>query len=552
MAITPNSNLAGLSGKIGLNKTTGQVQANPAALGVSAPTSVGVRAASPTTKATPPPINLPTAQKAPVQPTPAPVTYDYNTGKPLAPGQAQSAYNTQTGQKIGEPATAVSLGNSAAPSYPGLMGAQIQARNQQAQAAPQPTPTYSGLVGSLANNSLRQSPVAAQGAAGLINNAQTNYGTAGPAYQDYQTKVGELQKLKSGIAQQYGNIESQAIPLEFQQGREQALSRQYASQLDAGQQAVNQAQQAIGYQLTGNSQQQAGLTSAAGIGNTAQGQLQSGLTSAAGYAQPQQVGAGSVVYNPQTGLPITAGPTQLPYSNQYIDPLTGRPIGGGGGGGAATGTMASLPQAAQDAVNSYAQQVQNGLMSRADAESRLSTYGVAGTNALNEVLGTGFNTNASNASEHTTAVGQQIQTAADSTNKALDTLVQAFSSLSGLETGGIPVTNSIAQWVGRQLGDKGLQQYLTNLADARSQLIGVLNSSGGTPTGNESTANQYLPDNMTKAQFDTNVGTAEHPGIVRQLIAQKVGSFTNSGQQGGTTSRGPITTKNGLTIDPSL
>lgn len=142
-----------------------------------------------------------------------------------------------------------------------------------------------------------------------------------------------------------------------------------------------------------------------------------------------------------------------------------------------------------------------------------------------------FNTNASNASAGTTAVGQQIQTAAQATNQALDTLSTLFNNLSPLQTQGIPLTNSLANWVGSALGSQALSQYKTNLADARSQLIGVLNSAGGTPTGNEATANQYLPDNMTKAQFDANVGTAKNPGIVRQLVAQKVSSFTGSGTQ---------------------
>lgn len=214
---------------------------------------------------------------------------------------------------------------------------------------------------------------------------------------------------------------------------------------------------------------------------------------------------------------------QVPYSNQLLD-SQGNPVNGGG-------TTGTLPAAAQSFVNSLATQVQNGQMTRDEATSQLAAYGTAGLQALNTALGSGFNTNASNASAATTATGQQIQTAADSTNKALDTLSSSFSALNGLQTGGIPLTNSIAQWIGSNLGDSALTQYKTNLADARSQLIGVLNSSGGTPTGNESTANQYLPDNMTPAQFTQNVGTVQNPGIVRQLIAQKVASFTGSGSQ---------------------
>lgn len=230
--------------------------------------------------------------------------------------------------------------------------------------------------------------------------------------------------------------------------------------------------------------------------------------------------------NTTTGLLGAGGlaaPIQVPYSNQIINPQTGESAGGG-----ATGT---LPASAQTFITSLAQQVKNGQMTRDEATSQLSSYGVAGLQALNAALGSDFNTNASNASAGTTATGQQIQTAASSTNQALDTLSSSFNSLPGWQTGTIPAGNSIAQWIGSQLGDAALTQYKTNLADARSQLIGVLNSAGGTPTGNEATAQQYLPDNMTPAQFQQNVGTAQNPGIVRQLIQQKVGSFINSGQQ---------------------
>ena len=77
-------------------------------------------------------------------------------------------------------------------------------------------------------------------------------------------------------------------------------------------------------------------------------------------------------------------------------------------------------------------------------------------------------------------------------------------------------------------GDKDLQTYKTTLADARSQLLGVLNASGGTPTGNEKTALEYLPDNMTVGQFMLAVGTPEAPGTVRKLIEQKVQAFNNT------------------------
>ena len=271
------------------------------------------------------------------------------------------------------------------------------------------------------------------------------------------------------------------------------------------------------------------LTQATGLQGQLQHQYQTALEAATGNLNAAMAQQGQSI-TALTNAGSQVAPQFPGYNQQVYVPGQGFVNQGGG-----TGALSQLPQQAQQAIQSYAEQVKNGQMTRQDAESRLSAYGVAGTNALNESLGTGFNTNASNASAGTTAQGQQIQTAAKATNDALDSLNSLFSNLNPVQTQGIPATNSLANWIGTQLGDKALSSYRTALSDARSQLIGVLNSSGGTPTGNEATALQYLPDNMTKAQFDTNVGTAQNPGIVRTLVQQKVSRFTGSGSQGGPT-----------------
>lgn len=364
----------------------------------------------------------------------------------------------------------------------------------------QPDPnTYKGYINRIAGAS---NPTGTQ--TGIIKSiqqtAQGNQAIGQQAQQianQYGTEINRVGQLGAGAVAGDLSTGSNVVG----SGNANLASQAVSSRIQALQNAESAQLQGTAQQLTAQGQTASAYNQAGGLANTQQGQQISGLGTAAGYAQP----------------------IQLPYNNQYVDPTTGQPIGGGQAG--------QLPSSAQNAVNTYAQQVQNGQMTRADAEQRLAPYGVAGTNALTQALGPNFNTNASNASAGTTAVGQQVQTAANSTNQALDTLSTLFGSLSGLETGGWPVTNSIAQWIGEKMGDSKLTQYKTNLADARSQLIGVLNSSGGTPTGNESTANQYLPDNMTVEQFKQNVGTAQNPGIVRQLIAQKVGSFTGSGNQ---------------------
>lgn len=362
-------------------------------------------------------------------------------------------------------------------------------------------PSYQGLIGNLAQNSQTGSPIAGQAAQGLLNSGQSNPLTSGQAYDNYQTAVNNLAKLKSGIAAQQGGIESEAIPLQFQQGREQALNRQYASQLDAAQQEVTQAQAALGYGIQEQQAQQSGLTSAGGLGNTAQGLLQSGLTSATGFESPSQTNV------------------QVPYSNQYINGTTGQAIGGGGTG--------ALPQSGQDFVTSLAQQVQNGQMTRDEAAGQLSSYGPAGLQALNTALGSGFNTNASNASAATTATGQVLQTQAVAANQALDTLSGLYQNLTGLTgTTGFQPANFLEQSIANLFGSDSVGKYTTTLQEARAKISGVLAASGGvTPTTADEMAKTYLPDGMTPSQLPAKIAAA------KTLIQQSVDAFTNSGQQ---------------------
>lgn len=156
-----------------------------------------------------------------------------------------------------------------------------------------PTPTTPAP----APNPVTQSPNSAA-VGGLVNLGQNNPAYSGNAYDNYAQAVGAQQRLKSGIAQQYGDIESEAIPLNFQQGREQALSRQYASQLDAAQQAVNEQQTGIGLGITGQQTQQSALSSAGGLS-----------------APQSQFG---VLTNPQTGQAISGNPSQAAFQGGQI------------------------------------------------------------------------------------------------------------------------------------------------------------------------------------------------------------------------------------------
>lgn len=459
--------------------------------------------------------------------TPTGNTAPVPTGGPAVPNAINQYQPTSGmfGQIASGLANTAAVGSPQAQNYTGMLGNTSAQGNQQGQQ----------ITSNLANTSAASSPAATQYAQGTSAAGMLNPALAAEAQQigtQYGGQISDLQKSmqlqeaanassgapvglgRAGLIGQYGGQLMQGLS-----AAEQAALAGTSQQLTAAQQQANAEAAAGGLANTQQANVQSGLAAAGGLANTAQANIQSGLNSAAGQGVAQQ-------QTTQSGLASAgqlAQPIQVPYSNQVVSPTTGQPVGGG--------AMGTLPQAAQDAVNLQIQKVQSGKSTVSDAENALSAYGQAGVNALQEGLGSNFNTNASNASAATTATGQQLQTAADTANKALDTLASTFGSLSTAQTGGIPLTNSIANWIGTQFGEGALTNYKANLADARAQLVGALNSAGGTPTGNEATALQYLPDNMTPTMFQQNVGTVQNPGIVRQLLQQKVQSFTQSGQQ---------------------
>lgn len=393
----------------------------------------------------------------------------------LKAGESLDAYKARTAQYYSQPSSPapVTSQNTVIPSP------QTQAPlQQQGQTFDQNNQgLYGQLIAALANKSTAPS---------------SDYLAAQKQAQEYNAQLNQSRQQQ---AQALAGNASNPIPLEFQQGRAQIMNTQYGQQ-----------QAALGSAFQGAS-------TLLGAANTQQGLQQQGLGAAAGLAAP----------------------IQAPYSNQVLNPLTGQPLGGGGGNGGSA--LQSLPAQAQQAIASYAEQVRNGSMTRGDAEARLGAYGVVGTNALNEMLGNNFNTNASNASAGTTAQGQQLQTASASAKAALNTLQQLFNALPGVQTGGIPWTNSIANWIQGQLGQGQLSAYNNALHDARAQLQGVLTASGAaTPTGAQDMAQVLLPDNMTPQQLQQNMST------ITQLMDQKVQSFTQSGQQTGSQNNGPGTT----------
>lgn len=317
-------------------------------------------------------------------------------------------------------------------------------------------------------------------------------------------------------------------------GRSGLLGDIFARELNAKSQAVANA-------YTGQSQQ---INSAENLGTQ-------GLT-----GQQQQIVAannagniGVAQQNAQTTALNAAGnlaqPVQVPYNNQYINPLTGQSVAGGAMTGG-TSALSQLPQNAQEAVNSYAQQVKSGLMTRSDAESRLGSYGIAGTNALNEVLGAGFNTITANATAGAAGTNVEkagnINAAITSANLILgnestngksnsDTLSGAFDNLGQLQHTGSswigPLINQISN--GTTIGQGPTQNYARLLAEARARVNVVLNSANNLGVNTSGVAAEnVLPDNMTRSGLDTAIQTIKS---LESQVTKAYGNPSNANTQ---------------------
>lgn len=418
--------------------------------------------------------------------------------------------NSSQSSPVATPTTPVSSGNSApAPKVKGLVQPKSFAtRVEDVADAAKPNSTQRNLVGALTDVSR---PTSTQ--TGLIkdlrNTAQGNFAIG--------KKAGEISDMYGGQIARVGGLGAAAQAGYNSSGTNivgagnAAIASQSASQrmtaLAAGQQA---ALQGTAQQLTGQSQaastQNAGLVGAntqqanqiSGTGtalnaaNAQQTNTITGLSNAAGYAQPIQAGMGMSVINPQTGVPITGVPTNIPYGQAIFNPATGQIIGGGG---------ANLDP--QTTANDLAQKVINKQMTYDQAVSSLSYAGGAGQQFLNNALRTldpNFNIPLTTASISGQSAGVQAVNAAPGTTQAdqysqiaaykssmqqgqqlasqLDDLIKSFN----LNPSNLNVANAAIQKIAANTSDPKYQILSNYLSDVASRYSQVLTPPGGNAT----------------------------------------------------------------------
>lgn len=281
----------------------------------------------------------------------------------------------------------------------------------------------------------------------------------------------DLTKFQQQAAEKIGDIRSDDIPLEFQQGRAQVVQQVAAEREKALQTGVENALSAQQQQL-------------------------SALQGAAGLAQPAQVA----------------------YSSQFLDPVTGMPVGQGS-------------TALNDQVSLIARKVQDGTLSYDAAVQALSGYGQMGVNSLQQQLPQGFNISQSNAlagQQGTVGVNYQLA------DTALNNVESIIGGLSKYQKTNMPAINKAANWISTQFGAGSEQtRAMTGaVASLRNAYAALLSSvKGGTPTDYSGQALAEIPNEPTPNDIKAIRKNFETLGQARQQILGNPGFAGQSGGQ---------------------
>lgn len=397
--------------------------------------------------------------------------------------------------------------------------------------------TFLGLLNQEANTSASGSPVTSQATTGLLSSANSDPLTSGAAYQTYEDAVSKLADFKSRVASQFSNLEASGEPLGLVTGREAALQSGYASQLDALQQEVTQAQQALGYGIQEQGQQQSGFSSAGSLGNAAQSTAQSGLATALGAASPS--GSFPFVFNPETG--------------QFTNASTGASVSTGFTGNYSNDTT------------SMAQAIIQGKTGYNDGESALSSYyGNTASGNLNQaIIAAGGNptvlkAQAAALSSNTTTAGttptntaasgyassqsQYIQAAtANSTAQMQSSNLLSILQKTGINSANEQSWNTAINGLSAELGSANQTTFNTTLKEAQAAYISLLGAVGAaTPTVNNEQATDVLTPASTPKQIAAAIDAlnaaayAKLQPLYQQYQTYQSGLSGSSGSSGAT------------------
>lgn len=355
---------------------------------------------------------------------------------------------------------------------------QAPVATPQAPTAPT-TPTYAGLIGQIASKSSGPSAEYAD----ATSRARTAYQEAG----DTNQVIGRSEQ---------DALHNPNYSLDTGIGRAGQIASNYGL---IGQNALTRAQ---------------GEAALVGAANTQQNTQQSGLIGAANLAAP----------------------TQVPYSNQLVNPATGLPVNPNAG--------ADM----QSAVQLQVQKLKSGATDPSSARAALSAYGQAGINELEKALGSSFNPNISSANQSSAADLTTRKNDLQSTFNGVDSnfkLLINTASQGGVNDMNVPVLNTLQQNVARGLAsNEAVINFKNTLAAVRSGYAQILG--GGTTTvDSQNRAQDAIPDNISLSALQSLGEQLKSEAQNRiQGIDQQIRSITGGGSNSGAvvdTKSGPIT-----------
>lgn len=374
-------------------------------------------------------------------------------------------------------------------------------------------PSQTGIINQLTSTSAAGSPVASTAASGLLASGTSNPLTSGDAYNAYLTAVNNLAAFKNKVSSQYGAMEQSDLPLPTVLGREAAANQQYASQEDALQQAVTQAQQALGYGIQEQGQQQAGLTSAGNIGNASQGTAQSGLTSAA--TLNQNSGNFPFVFNPTTGqytvsggdlnTAITSGVQQAVSNPTLYSSLDNAIASTYGNAAAGMFQQAYISGGGNPAVAAgIAEGTATGVAATTAAPGQ-----TAAQNAI--TAGTvGTNTAAANAPAYV-QLQQQLANV-----EGLGNLAVKVGTAGKVNPIGAQFADKTLAYMRSQMSDSDQTNFTSSVAAFLGAASGLLaDSTGGTPTSVTNAINSFGSGTLTMGALSALVSQAQAEGNIK-------------------------------------
>lgn len=305
-----------------------------------------------------------------------------------------------------------------------------------------------------------------------------------------------------------------------------AIASQSASaRMDALAKGQQAALEGTAQQLTGQEQAAQAFRPSLDATLTQQQQGITGLSNVANYAQP----------------------TQVPYSNQFIDPITGQSAGGAGLGGYSG--FKSMEQAFDIAgqypdsgfiYNPELTPQENLQIMQAKQQGsptyQKSTYGVPGSTnfadaSTQETARRGFD----EAYQAYQEIDKQKAYAEEITNQLTGVMAKYNINENDLRKG-----NEIENYLRRQFGEEGVIAYQTALAEAQRAYSTLLTIGGGTiPTEATAASNIILNPNSTPKQALAAISQLKAAGDerLRTQGSQATGYYNQmnqgSGQGGG-------------------